>query len=82
MHDGHVSPEEAVRLETKLQTAGVKNLFLRLPWATHGCDWSFNGPCGQITTYAVEGFLERVTRVDPTKKPVAHQPPARLAMKR
>lgn len=82
MHDGHVSPEEAARLETKLHTAGVKNLFLRLPWATHGCDWSFNGPCGQITTYAVEGFLERVTRIDTTKKPASNQPPARLAMKR
>ena len=28
-----------------------------LPWATHGCDYVFAGPCGQISTYAVERFL-------------------------
>jgi acetyl esterase/lipase len=81
LHDGHVSPEEPTRLDARLQEAGVKHLFLRLPWATHGCDWSFNGPCGQLTTYAVEGFLERVTRVQPTK-PSANQAPTRLAMKK
>ena len=60
LHDAHVSPEESERLEAKLSQAHVKSLFLRLPWATHACDWSFSGPCGQITTYAVERFLERV----------------------
>jgi acetyl esterase/lipase len=59
LHDGHVSPEESARLEAKLTEANVKNLFVRLPWATHACDWSFSGPCGQITTYAIERFLER-----------------------
>jgi acetyl esterase/lipase len=62
LHDGHVSPEESARLEAKLQQASVKHMFLRLPWATHGCDWSFSGPCGQVTTYAVEQFLERVMK--------------------
>ena len=65
MHDGHVSPEESARLEWRLQQAGVKHLFLRLPWATHACDWSFSGPCGQVTTYAVESFLERVMKAAP-----------------
>jgi len=65
MHDGHVSPEESARLEGRLQQAGVKHLFLRLPWATHACDWSFSGPCGQVTTYAVESFLERVMKAAP-----------------
>jgi len=60
LHDAHVSPEESERLEAKLSQARVKSLFLRLPWATHACDWSFSGPCGQITTYAVERFLDRV----------------------
>lgn len=60
LHDSHVSPDESERLETKLQEAKVRNLFVRLPWATHACDWSFSGPCGQITTYAIERFLERV----------------------
>jgi acetyl esterase/lipase len=62
LHDGHVSPEESVRLEAKLQQSSVKHMFLRLPWATHGCDWSFSGPCGQIVTYAVEHFLDRVMK--------------------
>ncbi len=62
LHDAHVSPEESERLEAKLSQARVKSLFLRLPWATHACDWSFSGPCGQITTYAVERFLDRVMR--------------------
>lgn len=60
LHDAHVSPEESERLEARLSQARVKSLFLRLPWATHACDWSFSGPCGQITTYAVERFLDRV----------------------
>ena len=78
MHDGHVSPEESVRLETKLQESSVKHVFLRLPWATHGCDWSFNGPCGQVTTYAIEHFLDRVMK---SPKP-APKDQGRLAMKR
>jgi acetyl esterase/lipase len=77
-HDGHVSPEESVRLEAKLQESAVKHLFLRLPWATHGCDWSFNGPCGQVTTYAVEQFLDRVMRVPGAAKELT----SRLALKR
>jgi acetyl esterase/lipase len=65
LHDGHVSSEESARLEAKLQEASVKHYFLRLPWATHACDWSFSGPCGQVSTYAIEQFLERVMRVPP-----------------
>lgn len=59
--DGFVSPEESARLDNRLQAAGVKHLYVRLPWATHGCDRSFGGPCGQIATYAVERFLDAVT---------------------
>jgi len=75
LHDAHVSPEESERLEAKLSQARVKSLFLRLPWATHACDWSFSGPCGQITTYAVERFLDRVMH-KPTKEV---KPQTRLA---
>jgi acetyl esterase/lipase len=78
LHDGHVSPEESERLEARLSQAKVKNLFVRLPWATHACDWSFSGPCGQITTYAIERFLERVM-FTPAKEA---KPQGRLAMKR
>jgi acetyl esterase/lipase len=60
MRDGIVSPNESARLEEKLQQAGVKHLFVKLPWATHGCDRSFGGPCGQIATYSVERFLDSI----------------------
>ena len=66
-------PEESKRLEDKLMQAGVKHLFLQLPWATHECDRSFGGPCGQIATYAVERFLDSVML------PPAAPPPTRKA---
>ena len=78
LHDGHVSPEESARLEAKLQQASVKHMFLRLPWATHGCDWSFSGPCGQVTTYAIEHFLERVMN---STRPSARKEQSRLAQR-
>ncbi len=60
MQDALVSPDESARLARRLEEAGVKHMFVRLPWATHGCDKSFGGPCGQIATYAVERFLDGV----------------------
>lgn len=77
LHDGHVLPEESARLDARLTEAKVKHLFVRLPWATHGCDWSFSGPCGQITTYAIERFLDRVMLTPPP----AVKPQGRLAKK-
>jgi acetyl esterase/lipase len=74
MRDPLVSPDQSARLEERLQEAGVKNMFVRLPWATHGCDKSFGGPCGQIATYAVERFLDAVL-IGPAPK----EPPARRA---
>jgi len=58
--DPIVSPTQTSALEARLQKSGVKHLFVRLPWATHGCDMSFGGPCGQVVTYAVERFLDAV----------------------
>ena len=55
--DEMVWPLHEYRLSEKLKAAGVPHYFLNLPWATHGCDYNFNGPCGQISTYAVERFL-------------------------
>jgi acetyl esterase/lipase len=72
MRDSFVSPDESARLEARLKEAKVKHLFVRLPWATHGCDRSFGGPCGQIATYAVERFLDGVMIAPPEapkKKP-------------
>jgi acetyl esterase/lipase len=79
LNDGHVLPEESERLDAKLTQASVKHVLVRLPWATHGCDWSFKGPCGQITTYSVEQFLERVMK---TGAPAAKEQSERLARHR
>lgn len=56
--DEMVWPVHEYRLSEKLAAAGVPHYFLNMPWATHGCDYNFSGPCGQISTYAVERFLE------------------------
>ena len=60
LRDEHVSPVHGEFLSDRLLRAQVPHLFLRLPWATHGCDYLFSGLCGQITTYAVERFLAAV----------------------
>jgi acetyl esterase/lipase len=68
IRDAIVPVEQSAELDAKLQQAGVKHLFIKLPWATHGCDKSFGGPCGQVATYAVERFLDAVT-IDNAPKP-------------
>jgi acetyl esterase/lipase len=60
--DEIVSPVHAERLAGRLRESGVPHFFLRLPWATHGCDRSFSGPCGQLSTYAVEQFLGAIMK--------------------
>jgi acetyl esterase/lipase len=60
--DELVFPEHTRRVAERLQTAGVKHMVLAMPWATHGCDYFINGPCGQLTTYVVERFVAAVTR--------------------
>lgn len=59
--DAMVAFEHSRRLDKKLFDCGVPHYFLDLPWATHGCDYNFNGPGGQITTYAIERFIHSVT---------------------
>jgi acetyl esterase/lipase len=66
MNDVLVSPEHDRRLIKKLKPDGVKYYFLKLPWATHGFDYNLNGPGGQLSTYAVETFLNTVTARPPT----------------
>jgi acetyl esterase/lipase len=58
--DELVSPAQSERLAGALKRAGRPSLLLILPWATHGCDYNFSGPCGQISTFAVERFLKAV----------------------
>jgi acetyl esterase/lipase len=52
----------SVRLDAKLAEHGVPHAFVHLPWATHAFDFNLHGPGGQLTTYAVEWFLARVTQ--------------------
>jgi acetyl esterase/lipase len=59
-NDVLVSPEHSRRLNLKLQQNAIKHYLLKLPWATHGFDYNLNGPGGQLSTYAVEVFLDTV----------------------
>ena len=60
--DELVEVEQSRRLDRRLREAGAPHLLLELPWASHACDYFLRGPCGQISTYAVERFLARVLR--------------------
>ncbi|PYR90712.1 MAG: hypothetical protein DMF84_19930 [Acidobacteria bacterium] len=77
--DQMVPAEQSARLDDRLRDAGVKHVFAELPWATHGCDKSFGGPCGQITMFAVERFLDAVTIAPPATASAARGKHARAA---
>ncbi len=64
LRDEHVAPFHAESLSAQLGDMDVPHMLLQMPWATHGCDYLFSGPCGQISTYAVEQFLGAVLRGD------------------
>ena len=59
--DPLVSVRQSARLDSALAAAGRPHLFIEMPWATHGCDYVFNGPCGQVSSYAIERFAASVT---------------------
>jgi len=61
-NDGLVSIEHGERLKEKLVKNNIPHYMLSLPWATHGCDYTINGPSGQLTTYAVEYFVNHVVK--------------------
>ncbi len=61
-NDAMVSFEHSRRLQKRLNKFQVKNYFLDLPWATHGCDYNINGPSGQITTYTIERFINSLVK--------------------
>jgi acetyl esterase/lipase len=64
IHGGNdvlVAYDHSRRLNEKLQQNGIKHYWLKLPWATHGFDYNLNGPGGQLSTYAVDRFLQAVT---------------------
>ena len=62
MLDQHVHFDESKRMHHVLDSAGVPNLLLGLPWATHGCEYTLNGPSGQLAVYCMERFMAAVTR--------------------
>ena len=62
LRDEHVSPFHAEFVSARLLEAGIPHHVVQMPWATHGCDYVFSGPCGQISTFAVERFLDAVLR--------------------
>jgi fermentation-respiration switch protein FrsA (DUF1100 family) len=57
-NDPLVSHIHSERLSSKL--AAINHYELYLPWATHGFDWTLNGPGGQLSTYVVMQFLHGV----------------------
>lgn len=59
-NDVLVSYRHSVRLAKKLKEKRVPHYLLGLPWATHGFDYTINGPGGQLSTYAVSKFLHKV----------------------
>jgi len=61
-NDAHVHYELSEMLDKKLDAYQVKHLLLGLPWATHGCEYSLNGPSGQLAKYTIERFVHVVTR--------------------
>jgi acetyl esterase/lipase len=60
-NDAHVHFELSEMLDKKLEQNNVNHLLLGLPWATHGCEYSLNGPSGQLAKYSIERFVYHVT---------------------
>lgn len=63
-NDPLVSPRHGTRLSIKLKEKGIKFFELYLPWATHGFDYTLNGPGGQLSTWTVKKFLQAVLERD------------------
>jgi acetyl esterase/lipase len=61
--DINVFPREADLLAHKLHAAKVPHAVVTLPWAAHAFDLVyFNSPGSQVSTHAVEWFIEAVTK--------------------
>lgn len=59
-NDCMVAYGHSTRLLQKLRQNHVKSVLIDLPFATHGCDYNFNGPSAQISTYAIERFIANI----------------------
>jgi acetyl esterase/lipase len=60
--DPLVSVKQSERLDSALSMMKRPHLLVEMPWATHGCDYVFFGPCGQMATFAIERFVASVTK--------------------
>jgi len=63
-NDPLVWNRQSERLDERLTELNVPHYFLELDWATHGFDFNPDGPGGQLSAFAVFGFLARVTGTD------------------
>jgi acetyl esterase/lipase len=61
-NDVLVAYEHSTRLAAKLENKGVPHYLLTLPWATHGFDYTLNGPGGQLSTFTVDTFLRKILK--------------------
>lgn len=61
-NDPLVSPRHGTRLQLKLKAMNIPHYELYLPWATHGFDYTLNGPGGQLSTWTVKAFLHAVLK--------------------
>lgn len=52
----------SVRLAERLAEHGVPRALVSLPWATHAFEYNLRGPGGQLARFALEWFLQVVTR--------------------
>lgn len=60
--DTLVWDRHSARLAERLSEAGVPNLLVSMPWATHALELNPSSPSGQLTQFAVLWFLDSVCR--------------------
>jgi acetyl esterase/lipase len=60
--DSLVWHRQSERLAARLTEAGVPNVFLSLPWATHAFDFNPDGPGGQLALHAIRHVLDTAFR--------------------
>jgi acetyl esterase/lipase len=53
---------QSERLSARLSEAGVPNLLVSLPWATHALELNPDSPSGQLASYSTSWFLASVCR--------------------
>jgi acetyl esterase/lipase len=60
--DTMVWHRQSERLAARLSEAGVPNLLVSMPWATHALEFNLSGPSGQLSLYAISWFIAGVCR--------------------